>query len=229
MSDSYIISKGGAMALPTPSQLPSLPLATPVPSSLPSSLTSSLPSLPLATPVPSSLATSLPNLPAGLAPSNPSNELSPVANFFQVLGSGALTTVSTIVSTIVRIFSFIIFSVMPFLLIFLPIAILLTLFGLFIYFLCTLWGYGKVFLDIVIQILNPIIPVPLMIWNMIAEIANIVIGMFGIGSPLPKASDPNKYKFKHGAPTMPQLFMWILYPLQGIATSAVSGYLDEPW
>ena len=125
-----------------------------------------------------------------------------------------------------RIFVFILWTLL-FLLIFIPIALILIILGLFIYFLCVLWGYGKQFIDLVIKIINPLIPVPVAMWNGLARTINKIVRFFGGRSVMQEGGNPNSYKIRRGAPTMPQLFMWILYPLRMMVEGSVSGYLNE--
>jgi hypothetical protein len=110
------------------------------------------------------------------------------------------------------------FLVMLFLLIFIPLMIIGIVFMILILVMIKIWFFGKTFMDALIKTINPIIPVPLFIWNIIANTFNgigKVLRSIGVRMPrLPVVRNPNSYKIKKGVMSIYDIIDLVLRPLK---------------
>ncbi len=104
-----------------------------------------------------------------------------------------------------------------YLLLLIPQVIQLIVFGLFLYIISKLWGSMKGIYEILAALFNALIPGPLIAWNVIATIFNIIgMAMKIVGMSLPKlpiVKNPMGFKLPKKMPTAIEFVMLVLGPV----------------
>jgi hypothetical protein len=122
------------------------------------------------------------------------------------------------------------FYLFIFLLLFIPLMFIGLLFIIIILVFITIWMSSKSFLDALIQVINPMIPVPLTIWNLIAAIFNgigSIARRFGGRFPrMPTVRNPNAYKIRKGVPSIYAIIDFVTKPLKEAAWKQMVKTLD---
>jgi hypothetical protein len=110
------------------------------------------------------------------------------------------------------------FYLIIFLLLFIPLMCIGIVFMILILVMINIWMSSKSFLDALIQVINPIIPVPLIVWNIIAAVFNAIGAIarkFGGRLPrMPTVRNPNAYKIRKGVPSIYAIIDFIVRPLE---------------
>jgi hypothetical protein len=98
-----------------------------------------------------------------------------------------------------------------------PQLVQLVVFGLFLFIISKLWGVMKIIYEIGAGMFNILIPGPLIAWNVIATIFNIIgMAMKIVGMSLPKlpiVKNPFGFKLPKKMPTAMEFVMLILSPV----------------
>ncbi len=104
---------------------------------------------------------------------------------------------------------------------FIPLMCIGLVFMILILVMINIWMSSKSFLDALIQVINPIIPVPLIVWNIIAAVFNAIGAIarkFGGRLPrMPTVRNPNAYKIRKGVPSIYAIIDFIVKPLKAAA------------
>jgi hypothetical protein len=123
------------------------------------------------------------------------------------------------------------FYLFIFLLIFVPLMCIGLVFLILILVMINIWMSSKSFIDALIQVINPLIPVPLVIWNIIAAVFNAIGALarkFGGRLPkMPTVRNPNRYKIKKGMPSIYAIIDYIVKPLKAKAWKEVENHIDD--
>jgi len=110
------------------------------------------------------------------------------------------------------------FLAILFLLIFIPLMLIGIVFMILILVMIKIWFFGKTFMDALIKTINPIIPVPLFIWNIIAKTINGIgkaLKTIGVRmKKLPVVGNPNSYKIKKGVMSIYDIVDLVFKPLK---------------
>ncbi len=123
------------------------------------------------------------------------------------------------------------FYLIIFLLLFVPLMCIGLVFMILILVMINVWMSSKSFLDALIQVLNPIIPIPLIVWNIIAAVFNAIGALarkFGGRLPrMPTVRNPTAYKIRKGMPSIYAIIDFIVKPLKAQAWKQVEKHIDD--
>jgi hypothetical protein len=123
------------------------------------------------------------------------------------------------------------FYLIIFLMLFIPLMCIGLVFLILILVMITVWMSSKSFLDAFIRVVNPIIPVPLIIWNIIASFFNAISSFarkFGGRFPrMPTVRNPNSYRIKKGVPSIYSIINFVVKPLKAAAWKQVVKHVDD--
>jgi hypothetical protein len=123
------------------------------------------------------------------------------------------------------------FYLFIFLLLFVPLMCIGLVFMILILVMINVWMSSKSFIDALIQIINPLIPVPLVVWNIIAAVFNAIGALarkFGGRLPrMPTVRNPNAYKIRKGMPSIYAIIDFIVKPLKAQAWKQVEKHVDD--
>jgi hypothetical protein len=126
-------------------------------------------------------------------------------------------------SIIKYLFFFIIF-----LLIFVPLFMIGLAFAVLIMVLIKIWTLGKTFIEALIPAINSVLPIPITVWNIIANFFNAISRLANkFGGRLPRMPTVNrKYKLKHKLPSIFDIIKLVTTPLQDAAWAGVEEALN---
>lgn len=147
----------------------------------------------------------------------------PLGSSYKSIG---ITVLKTIAKTLYGIISTILYLILL-----IPQLIQMIVFGLFLYIISKLWGSIKIFYEIFAGLFNALIPGPLIAWNVIATIFNLIgMAMKIIGMSLPKlpvVRNPMGWKLPKKMPTAVEFVLFFLKPLANAAKKTVHGVIYE--
>jgi hypothetical protein len=145
----------------------------------------------------------------------------PLGNTYKSFGITILKTIwKTIYGTIRTIL---------YLILLIPQLVQLIIFGIFLYIISKLWGVMKIIYEVLSGMFNVIIPGPLIAWNVIATIFNIIgmaLKIVGMSLPkLPVVKNPNKFKLPNKMPTAIEFVTLILSPVANATKNSVHSFI----
>ena len=116
-----------------------------------------------------------------------------------------------------------------YLILLIPQLVQLIVFGLFLFIISKLWGVMKIIYEILAGMFNVIIPGPLIAWNVIATIFNVIgmaLKIVGMSLPkLPVVRNPFGMKLPPKMPTALEFVTLILSPVANKAKNSVHKFV----
>lgn len=147
----------------------------------------------------------------------------PIGKTYKSIGINTLKALGAFLYGIVR--------TVLYLLLLIPQLIQLIVFLLFLYIISKLWGSLKIIYQILAGLFNTLIPGPLIAWNVIATIFNIIgIAMKIVGMSLPKlpvVKNPFGIRLPPKMPTAVEFVTMILMPVAKATKNSVHGMVYE--
>jgi hypothetical protein len=145
----------------------------------------------------------------------------PIGSTYKSAGNGILVTIGKTLYGIV--------STILYLVLLIPQLVQLLVFLLFLYIISKLWGIIKIFYEIFAGLFNILIPGPLIAWNVIATIFNIIgmaLKIVGMSLPkLPVVRNPFGIKLPAKMPTALEFVTLILLPVANAAKKTVHDFV----
>jgi hypothetical protein len=122
----------------------------------------------------------------------------------------------------------ILFYLIVFLLIFIPLFMIGLAFAVLIMVLIKIWTLGKTFIEALIPAINAVLPIPITVWNIIAGFFNAISNFANkFGGRLPRMPTANSnYKLNNNLPSIFDIISLVTIPLQNAAWAGVEEALN---